>query len=168
VKSIPCRCLVPEDIALVFLQLLLCRPLTVVKAYMYNSIMGKVETRGEGSTPGPATNFESHGVEGTITTLHTTTLLQRKSVTHAFCTKKRRGGKAGVPYNAKPNKIRLSVNTVGYEIFHRPVKVLPYMRGSSALTFWGREGYVREGLHERRADGGSTPPPPPLKQSKGE
>jgi hypothetical protein len=32
-------------------------------------------------------SFEGHGAEGTITTLHTTTLLQRKSVTHAFSTK---------------------------------------------------------------------------------
>jgi copper oxidase (laccase) domain-containing protein len=31
--------------------------------------------------------WTAYGAEGTITTLHTTTLLQRKSVTHAFSTK---------------------------------------------------------------------------------
>jgi len=39
---------------------------------------------------GEAPSFEGHGAEGTITTLHTTSLLQRKSVTHVFGTKGRR------------------------------------------------------------------------------
>ena len=46
-----------------------------------------VEKNNAAAEPHANNSFEGHGAEGTITTLHTTTLLQRKSVTHAFSTK---------------------------------------------------------------------------------